>query len=52
MDDQDPPIDVTVRRLALQQAIAFITARGLMYTPDDVIVVAGQFYQFLKGETK
>lgn len=44
--------DTTLRRVALQQALAHYAGKHTLATPDDVTHVANIFYTFLKGETK
>jgi len=44
--------DTTLRRVALQQAIAHCANKATITAPNDVTNVANIFYTFLKGETK
>lgn len=44
--------DTTLRRVALQQAIAHLGGKATLAAPNDVTNVAKIFYTFLKGETK
>ena len=44
--------DTTLRRVALQQAIAHCANKATITAPNDVTNVAKIFYTFLKGETK
>lgn len=41
-----------MRETALDRAIITLTKQPVSYTPQDIVEVAGIFYQFLKGETK
>ncbi len=46
----DPQHDAYLRRTALDAALKHLEPRH--FSPEEVVKVATQFYQFLKGDTK
>ncbi len=46
----DPQLDTHLRRTALDAALKHL--EPYHYSPEEVVKVATQFYQFLKGDTK
>jgi hypothetical protein len=46
----DPQLDMHMRKTALDAALKHLESHH--YSPEEVVKVATQFYQFLKGDTK